>query len=238
MKKIQKVTRLLFFPALLAGTLTLVNACSKDEDPTPVIPAAYVCTTCADTPIALAANDVSNKGVYKGVVIGSTGTISINIQNGSNDITATMVLDGQSILLTSTVGVVDGQPYIAPFTGTFNGSAISLTFSVGLGGENPTMVTSDIPGHPNAIFDLYKETSTSLIEAFEGSFVEANGKSGTFNAIVSRGLNKWGAITKSDQTGEIDNYISGFVVNNNQLMIEGESFIVASINGDALMAIL
>ena len=36
-------------------------------------------------------------------------------------------------------------------------------------------MSSDIPGHPNAVFTVYKETSTSLIEAFEGEFM-AEGK--------------------------------------------------------------
>ena len=118
---------------------------------------------------------VSVKGMYKRIIIGSTASISINIQNGNNTVIAMMILDGVSVALISNVVVLDGQPYVAPFTGIYNGSPISMTFSVGLGGTTPTMVSSSIPGHPNAVFVLSKETSTSLIEAIEGNYSVPDG---------------------------------------------------------------
>ena len=166
MKTLKKFLVYLLLPAFLTGMSVVVFSCSKDDSKAP----AYTCVSCHDTPDALVANDADVKGVYKGIVVGSTGTLSIDIQNGSSTITATMVLDGITAILTSNVATVAGQAYVAPFTGTYNGSPISITFSVGLGGATPTMVTSDIPGHPNATFQIYKETSTSLIEAFQGTY--------------------------------------------------------------------
>lgn len=226
MKTLKKLIVLLIFPAFFIGIL--MTSCSKDDE-TPV--ASYACSTCKTTPDALAANDASAKGMYKGIIIGSTGTISINIQNGSSTITATMVLDGVSVALTSNVSLVDGQPYVAPFTGTFNGSAITMTFSVGLGGSSPTMVSSSIPGHPNAVFVLSKETSTSLIEGFEGNYSVTGGEKGVFNIVLSRSLAKFGYIVREDGQSDTDSG-SGTINASSQLILEGR--VIGTITGDEL----
>lgn len=206
-------------------TLFLLTACSKED----VVATAYVCASCSDSPDALAANDVSARGVYKGILVGSSGTISINIQNGSSTISATMVLDGTTANLTSSVSVIDGEPYVAPFTGTFNGSAVSVVFSVGAGGGQPTMISSDIPGHPNTVFELYKETSTSMIEAFEGD-ITAPGETGTFNIIMARSIGTWGYIVQingSESTETGSGTISG-----NDLITDGDN--IGTITGDVI----
>lgn len=222
MKTIKKT--FLVLPVLF--TALFLNSCSKDSSDDP----EYVCTTCNDTPQGVAANDVSAKGLYKGVVVGSTGTISIDIQNGSSTITATMVLDGVTVNLTSNVSVVNGETYIAPFTGMMNGSPVTLTFRVGAGGEQPTMISSDIPGHPNAQFILAKETSTSLIEAFVGTYSAGN-DTGTFNVVLSTALSKWGYIAKDDQTGEINDG-DGIIVDGNKLMEDSRQ--MGTISGDEI----
>jgi hypothetical protein len=192
-------------------------SCSKD-DGTP----SYTCSTCKSTPDALAVNDASAKGVYKGVAVGSTGTLSVNIQNGSSTITAVMVLDGKTANLTSNVTYVDGQAYIAPFTGTYDGNAISITFSVNIGGGVPTVTSSNIPGHSSIVFTLFKETSTSLLEAFEGTYSKT-GETGVFNILLSNGLGKWGGIVKKDgssETGDISGtYVDNKVIDDNQTVI-------------------
>jgi len=226
MKTFKKRIALLIFPAFFIGIL--MTSCSKDDE-TPA--ASYTCATCKTTPDALAANDANVKGIYKGIIIGSTGTLSINIQNGNSTITATMVLDGVSVALTSNVVLVDGQPYVAPFTGTFNGSPISMTFSVGLGGTSPTMVSSSIPGHPNAVFELAKETSTSLIEGFEGTYSVTGGEKGVFNIVLSRSLAKFGYIVREDGQVDTDSG-SGTINSSNQLILEGR--VIGTITGDGL----
>ncbi|MBS1534678.1 MAG: hypothetical protein JST78_06320 [Bacteroidetes bacterium] len=229
MKTLRKLGLYFFFPAALITFSIAIFSCSKDKDDNDS--QAYVCATCNDTPDALPANDSSIKGVYKGIVVGSTGTLSVNIQNGSDTITATMVLDGVSVLLTSNVSVVEGQTYIAPFTGIYNGNPISITFSVGLGGQTPTVVTSDIPGHPNAVFEIYKETSTSLIEAFQGTYSKT-GETGVFNIVLSRALSRWGGVAK-ENGGTETNEVEGTIVSGNQLLNENGTHI-ADINGDVI----
>lgn len=208
----------------------LMLSCSKNDTATTETP--YACATCLRTPEALAVNDGSTKGIYKGVVVGSTGTISINIQNGSNTITATMVLDGVSTLLTSTVSPANGQNYIAPFTGTLNGSPISITFSVGLSGTTPTITSSNIPGHPNAVFQIYKESSTSLVEAFVGTYLKP-GETGVFNIVLSRGLSKWAGVVRTDGDTQVD-HIDGAYNANNQVIDSNGTTIYGTISGDIL----
>lgn len=226
METLKKRIAVLIFSVFFIGIL--MTSCSKDDE-TPV--ASYTCMTCKTTPDALAANDASIKGMYKGIIVGSTGSISINIQNGSSTITATMVLDGVSVALTSNVVLVDGQSYVAPFTGTFNGSPISMTFSVGLGGTSPTMVSSSIPGHPNAVFVLSKETSTSLIEGFEGTYSVTGGEKGVFNIVLSRALSKFGYVVREDGQADTDSG-SGTINSSSQLILEGR--VIGTISGDAL----
>lgn len=229
MKNSKKILILLNLPLVLLIIIVVFTSCSKDGDNS----STYVCETCVSTPDALAANDVSAKGVYKGIVVGSSGSLFINIQNGANTITGTMVLDGTSIALTSNVTYVDGQAYVAPFTGTYNGSPISITFSVGLSGASPTVISSDIPGHPNAVFTLYKETSTSLIEAFEGTYSKT-GETGTFNILLSRALNLWGGVAKNNAAGSTADEIDGTINGNNQLIESEDGVNVGTLSGDSI----
>ena len=219
MKTSKNFKTVFIFSVLFLGMIVFSISCSNnDDDADPV----YVCQTCSNTPDALAANDGSAKGVYKGIAVGSTGTLSINIQNGSSAITGTMVLDGVSVALTSNVTYVNGQPYVAPFTGIYNGSPISITFSVAIGGGTPIVTSSSIPGHPGIVFTLFKETSTSLIEAFEGTYSKT-GESGIFNILLSNGLGLWGGIVKKNGTSvteEIDGtYVNGQVIDDNGTVI-------------------
>ena len=225
MKVFKKTKESAMLAVVIFGTSLLVLSCSKDSPSTP-----YVCQTCSNTPDALAVNDSKIAGVYKGIVVGSTGSISINIQNGSSTVTAIMVLDGITANLTSNVTVVEGLTYVAPFTGTYNGNAVTVTFQVGSGGADPIMVSSDIPGHPNAIFNLYKETSTSLISAFEGTYT-AGSDSGTFNIVVASSLLKWGYVAKDNISGEI-NSGNGTMVGNHLLNEDGLD--VGTITGDVV----
>lgn len=63
-------------------------ACSDDET-------AYTCKSCTDTPEASAANDNSGQGIYKGLVVGSSGTIKFDIANSGSGIVAVLTMDGE-----------------------------------------------------------------------------------------------------------------------------------------------
>lgn len=198
--------RLKFFSVLLPLLFVAVMSCKKDSNDK----SSYQCTTCTKAPEAIAANDASTKGIYKGVVIGSSGTIKFDIANNGNTITAVMVIDGTTVNLTSNVTWTNGQAYVASFTGTLNGQAVTINFSVGLSGSNPTITSANIPGHPNAVVTVVKETSTSLIECFEGTYKTSKSKTGTFNILLSRSLGLWGGVAREDGSSDVDD-VSGTI---------------------------
>jgi hypothetical protein len=203
-------------------------SCKKDKASTP----SYTCTTCKTTPDAKAANDASNKGVYKGVIIGSSGTIMFDLQNNGTTITAIMVLDGVTVNLTASVSIVAGQSFVAPFTGTLNGQPVSITFSVGATGSTPTVTTSSIPGHPNSSFTIIKETSTSLVEAFEGTYSTTQPESGNFNMVLSRTLKVFGGTSR--KTGTTTNNSFSGIINASNELIDGTGKKIAKLNGDVM----
>lgn len=213
--------------ALTVLTITLgLFSCKKSSED------AYKCSACITTAEAKAANDASNKGIYKGVVIGSTGFIKFDVQNDGSTISAVMVLDGQTVNLTSSVSVVNGSPYIAPFTGTMNGSAVSITFSVDASGENPVITSSTIPGHPTAEFELVKETSTALVEAFIGTYSTTRPENGTFNILLSRQLGKFKGSHRKD--GETSNMSVGGSIDSNGKMYEDDLNYIGTLSGDVI----
>lgn len=199
MKRIFSLATLLLL--IFAG----LSSCKKDNTPD-----NYTCATCVKTPEANAAHDASSKGIYKGILIASTGTIKFDIANNGNTITAVMIIDGKTVNLTSNVTWVNGQAYVAPFTGTLNNQTVTINFSVGASGSNPTVVSSNIPGHPNAVFTIVKETSNSLIECFEGTYSTTRPERGTFNILIARSLGLWGGVAREEGT-TVDESIDGTV---------------------------
>lgn len=222
---------------LIVATFCLALAffsCKKDEtkEETSTTATPYSCATCVTAPEALAQHDNTSKGIYKGVLIGSTGTVKFDIQNGSNDITATMVIDGDTILLTSSVTVEEGQTLIAPFTGTWNGEAVSLVFQVDADGNNSTILTANIPGHSGIVVTVVKETSTDLVEAFEGTYNRSASETGTFNIVLSRSMGLWGGIARED--GELDHSeIDGTITANGTIKNE-DGVNIGQLNGETL----
>lgn len=217
---------------IAAVTMLFFNACKKSED-TVTPPAAYKCVTCKTTPDALAANNSSSKGVYKGVMIGSTGTIMFDIANNGNTITAVLIIDGITVNLTSAVTWVSGQSYTAPFTGTLNGTTVTINFSVGLSGGTPTVTSSNIPGHPNASLNIIKETSSNLLECFEGTYSTTLPETGIFNLMLSRSLNTWTAVSR--KTGSTTSNVgNGIITDNNLIDPSQNNRVIGVLNMDGL----
>ena len=207
MKKIQFI--------IAAVTVLSFNACKKSNDAV-TTPDAYKCVSCKTTPDAVASNNNSSKGIYKGVVIGSTGTIMFDIANNGSAITAVMVIDGVSVNLTSNVTWVAGQAYSAPFTGSLNGATVTINLSVGISGGSPTVTSSNIPGHPDASLNIIKETSSNLVECFEGTFSTTRPETGVFNMIVLRTLNTWSAVSR--KTGAQSSNTGNGTISDNKLI--------------------
>ena len=222
MKLINSVT-------LLLTVFFLSTGCKKESKKTDGT--AYKCTSCVTTPEANAANDASSKGIYKGIVIGSTGTIKLDVQNAGATIKAYLTIDGTSIELTSNVSWEGTENYVAPFTGSLNGQPIAILFSVEMNGSQPLISSANIPGHPNAQFTIVKETSNALIECFEGTYHSSNSEDGTFNILLSRTLNKWGGIARENGGNETDD-INGTIVNNK--LIDDGGTAVGTLSGDEI----
>lgn len=220
--------KLLKATVLFVGAIMLFStSCKKDKKSDP----AYTCTSCVKTPDALAVNDNSSKGIYKGIIIGSSGTIKFDLMNGGNTITAVMVIDGVTVNLTANVQWTNGNAYVAPFTGTLNGQAVTINFSVAANGTSPAIVSSNIPGHPNATFSLVKETSTGLIECFEGTYSTTAPENGTFNVFLSRDLKRWGGIKRVNGSTDAE-AIEGTL--NANLDILDHGYTIGHLDGDKM----
>lgn len=129
-------------------------------------------------PDASASENAKSGGVYKGVIVGSSGTFAVVLQNGIKRIRVTM--DGETRDLTTTAldSWVSGDPLKNVL---FEANDWQATFSVGATGNVPS-VNFTIPGHTDLQVVLFKELSTAQVRAFEGTY--SGTSSGTWNFIV------------------------------------------------------
>jgi len=225
MKQINSKLFLLFVCLVMA-----FSSCKKEKQPEPTPDNPYTCTSCVHLPEARGEYDHSSRGVYKGILVASTGTVRFDIGNNDNTISAVMTIDNNAVTLSSDIEWRVNEPYIASFTGVLDGQAINITFSVQADGSDARITASSIPGHAYPNFTIVKETSDALIEAFEGEYSVSNGKKGTFNIIQSRTLKKWGGIAR-EQGAHDDDYISG-TLNSNTILQDGKE--IGMLKGDEL----
>lgn len=236
----QKFTQSLqrLISALLA--LIIMFSCSKDNKG---VDENYTCTTCSSTPVAVAANNTVNKGIYKGVLIGSSGTLIFDIQNTKHTITGTMVIDGIVVALTCDADDPDvNSNFEGIFRGALNGNPVAIVFRVGKDGTNPTIVSANIPGHPGAVLIVAKETSDTLLECYEGAYTITGDwtEKGTYNFLVARksGGGKWSAIAAEDGYPEEFTSGTGFMSGNNIVDAnrngQGADVVIATISGHTI----
>ncbi|MBX3257874.1 MAG: hypothetical protein KF862_27335 [Chitinophagaceae bacterium] len=234
-----KLSPLKIIPVLLAVIVTF--SCSKDnkEDKDD----DYTCTSCASAPIAVAANNTLTKGIYKGVLIGSTGTLIFDIQNTTNTITGTMVIDGKVADLTCEAVEIDlSADFEASLTGTLNGYLVIIRFHIDKGGINPRIIEADIPGHPDAVFLVAKETSDALLECYEGAYTITGDwtEEGTYNFLVTRkgGGGTWSGIVAEDGfPGEAQtdtDYMSGNNLVDANRLGQGRDVVIGTVNGHTI----
>ena len=167
----------------------------------------------AQTPSAKAQFDNSNFGIYKGIFIGSSGTIILDISNNSSSFTATLIIDGVTHNFITNQTIQQNQTTTINFVEGSN----SFTFTVSANGANPTITNLIINGHPNAAILVVKETSTVLIKCFEGTF--SGDYDGIFNAVI------YGNVIKgiSRATSDIDYVTADGTVTNNQINAAGNA---------------
>lgn len=78
-------------------------------------------------------------------------------------------------------------------------------------------------------FNIAKETSTSLIESYEGTYSTTKPEKGTFN-LLSRKLLRFGGIARKDGDSEIDTF-DGSITSDGKLMESGDQYI-GTLSGD------
>ena len=178
-KRVQLLRKACF--ALLLTVIFLSGCDKKDDD---------VKATSTET---TAEFDNSNFGLYKGVIVGSSGTIKIEINNGNNVAKATITIDNETDALTSTSTLSNGK---AISNATFNGSFSTFTFSVDANGKNPVINSIDIQGHEDVSAIVAKETSTDVALCYEGTSTGGDDYSGVFNVV--RNNNTFSAICKGN----------------------------------------
>lgn len=193
------------FLAVIFGAITL--SCSSDSSSG---------SSLSDTPEAKAIYDISNFGIYKGVFVGSTGTVLININN-EGELTAKLTINGSSSTYTSTESVTEDLPIEGL---TFSNGSSSFDFYVNGDGSDPFVSNIAINGHPNANIAVVKEFSNSLVKCYVGSF--SGDDSGTFNLIIEG--NNINGLAKS--SGDDSSFNLGGTLTENSLtgFFEGGTF--------------
>lgn len=179
----------------------ILNSCSKSDDK----------VTTSDNlslvPIAKSQYDNSNFGIYKGVFVGSSGIIIVNINN-DNTLKATLIINDITYNFTTNKTLQQNQETTINFV---SGSDY-LTFSVDKDGRNPNFTNLKIEGHPNAAINAAKETSTTLIKCYEGTY--SGGSSGVFNVLIYGNSIK--GLVENNSTNSID--IAEGEINNNEII--------------------
>ncbi len=168
-----KIYNLLLILVILVGLI----ACQKDDD------SKDLSANIEKSPSALAVNNSSSAGVYKGILVGSSGYFKISVKNGSENISCNFVFDGKSAILTSNFlqNWKPGDPITeAVFSGTWDGKSVSLTFSCGANGSNPA-ISVNIPNHV-VYASIVKELSTVLVKCYEGTYTVTNSQE-TYNGV-------------------------------------------------------
>lgn len=167
---------------LIAGIF--FTACSSDSN-TPAGP------TLSDTPTAKIQFNDTNFGIYKGIIVGPTGVITLNIKN-DGFLNATVVLDGESYVFTSEGDITEGQPITDL---VFTNGDMSFAVSISADGTEVNETALNIPGFPSADILLTKEYSDEQVTCYQGTY--AGDAMGEFN-FLAIGTNVYGLSLGSD----------------------------------------
>ena len=199
-------------------SITIIFASCSENDPLITIN-----DSAEELPIALSQYDNSNYGIYKGVFVGSSGTILVNLNN-NGVISVSLTIDGVNYPFTSTESITENEQTETTFTYQNN----SFNFTVNADGSNPLITNVSIEGHPNASIIVVKENSSYVAQLYEGSYegIDQNNDQGTFNAIVFNGAVY--ILSKSSVYGS-SSYASGSVDGN---LVSGASSLGTIFSGN------
>ena len=154
---------------LLVGVLCAVGC---KDDPAPATSAF------TSHPDALAAENLKSGGIYKGVLVGSSGFLVVVLQSGKKEIRVTV--DGESRTL-ATDGLTSWVSGTLIKPTVFTSGDWSVSFSVGPEGQSPS-ISLNIAGHAGAEAVILKELSTDQVRIYEGSY--SGSETGTWNFVV------------------------------------------------------
>lgn len=157
--------------------------------------------------ITKAAYDNTSFGIYKGVVIGSTGTIILRVHNGDSLVKGYLNIDNQKDTLSVSEAVLAGQPISnILFTGSFS----SMRLSANADGSEARITDLNISGHPKARVTMMHENSNNPVTCYEGVFTgEVSGKV----CFLKFGLinNVWGPVSRHiAKLNEVDVFSTGW----------------------------
>lgn len=141
----------------------LFFACKKNNSQQPDQHPPGVPTTAETKP----QYDNTSFGVYKGVIIGSSGIIIIKVNNGDNSIKGYLTIDSQKDTLSTSQTLTPGQ---AISNLTLTGRFSSLRLSANADGSNAQISNLTITGHPNANALIVHENSNRQVLLYEGVF--------------------------------------------------------------------
>jgi hypothetical protein len=131
----------------------------------------YKCETCVSAPEAKSDHDNTGRGIYKGAVLGSSGSIKFDIENTDATISAILTIDNVEYTLTTNDSYDNGAGFAGDFVGTMSSPGdISLSLSVSSTGFAAIEGTVTIPGHSDVQIELMKEKSDALVAIYEGTF--------------------------------------------------------------------
>ncbi len=121
--------------------------------------------------------DNTSFGVYKGVIIGSSGYIVFRINNGDNVVKGYLTIDDKKDILSTTETLVAGQPIKnVRFTGNFS----SMTLNANADGNSAWLSDIKIDGHPDDVAAIiFHENSNQQVSSYEGKI--SGDLSGTIN---------------------------------------------------------
>ena len=127
--------------------------------------------------IAKTAYNNSNFGIYKGILVGSSGIAMININNNGTT-NALLTIDGVRLEFRAIEQVTEHQSTPIRFTNNDN----SFDFMVGKNGENPTIFNCNFKNYPQVKIQVAKEQSSSPIKCYQGRYTGDD--AGIFNYYI------------------------------------------------------
>lgn len=157
---------------LLTVVFFTMLSCSKDEG------TSSSNSSISDIPLAQPEYDNSNYGVYKGVFVGSSGIVYVNIKNNDNNVTAKFIINGVTYdFISNQIININSSTSI-----NFSNGQSSFTISVNSNGSNPVISNLLFANHPNANVVIVKEKSNLLVRCFEGTY--SGSETGVFNSVI------------------------------------------------------